>query len=116
MKGVGIAMVGAAALVALSVLGVSAAAGADRAQAGDVANGMKVYAAQKCSVCHNIGTPGKKMGPDLVNTGATRDAAWLEKYLTNPKSLNPKNTMPAVKVKGQELKDLIAYMLSLKKK
>lgn len=87
---------------------------APQAPAGDKVKGEAIYKAQKCSMCHRIGTAGAKMGPELTKVGTKRDEAWLKKYLTNPKAENPKNMMPAVKVKGADLDHLIAYMLSLK--
>ncbi len=100
-------------------LGLSAAVtartdAAPQAPAGDKAKGEAIYKAQKCSMCHRIGTAGAKMGPELTKVGATRDQAWLHKYLSDPKAENPKNKMPAVKVKGADLDHLVAYMLSLK--
>jgi cytochrome c2 len=98
-------------------LGVHAAvlpAGAGQTPAGNPASGEKLYAAQKCSVCHKIGTKGGKMGPDLSAVAGKRDADWLRKYLPNPKLLDPKNKMPVVKLKGPEMEDLIAYLLTLK--
>lgn len=89
-------------------------AAAPLAASGDKVKGEKVYKDAKCSVCHKIGTVGGKMGPELTKVGATRDAAWLAKYLVNPKGENPKNKMPAVKAKGADLDDLIAYLVSLK--
>lgn len=85
-------------------------------RSGDPVNGLKIYTAQKCSLCHKIGATGGKLGPDLSAVGAKRDALWFAKYLVNPKIVDPKNKMPAVKVKGQELDDLIAYLHSLGKK
>jgi len=104
--------------VGLSV-GVTAGGGGGAATQAPVAKGDKVkgeaiYKAQKCSMCHRIGTVGAKMGPELTKVGAARDQAWLQKYLTNPKGENPKNMMPPVKVKGEDLDHLIAYMLALK--
>jgi putative heme-binding domain-containing protein len=81
---------------------------------GDKVKGEKFYKDAKCSVCHKIGSAGGKMGPELTKVGATRDMAWLRKYLVNPKAENPKNKMPPVKAKGVEMDDLIAYLLSLK--
>ena len=98
--------VSAMALIALVAAPVTAA--------GDKVKGAQIYKDAKCSVCHKIGPAGGKMGPDLTKVGATRDLAWLAKYLANPKAENPKNKMPPVKAKGAELDDLIAYLLSLK--
>jgi len=81
---------------------------------GDAAKGQKIYLDQKCNLCHKVGATGGKLGPDLSAVGAKRDAAWLGRYLVNPKVIDPKNKMPAVKVKGPDLDDLIAYLLSLK--
>lgn len=85
-----------------------------QAAAGDKVKGEAIYKAQKCSMCHRIGTVGAKMGPELTKVGTKRDQAWLHKYLSDPKAENPKNKMPAVKVKGADLDHLVAYMLSLK--
>ena len=93
---------------------VIAVAAAPVAAAGDKVKGEKVYKDAKCSVCHKIGSTGGKMGPELTKVGATRDLAWLSKYLANPKAENPKNKMPPVKAKGADLDDLVAYLLSLK--
>jgi len=102
--------------IALSAAVMFAVAGTGTlaAQSGNAANGEKLYTAQKCSVCHQIAGKGGKMGPELSKVAGKRDAKWLATYLANPKSLDPKNKMPAVKLKGAELDDLIAYLLTLK--
>jgi len=106
------------AVIVVFGLAVSATPGAFSApQTGDPVKGQKIYASAtpKCTLCHKIGATGGKLGPDLSAVGQKRDAAWLAKYLVNPKIVDPKNKMPGVKVKGQELDDLIAYLVSLKK-
>lgn len=84
-----------------------------------VAAGKKIYAAQKCDACHAINGKGGTSGPELTKTGAdTRHtAAWFEEQIKNPKAHKPDGTMPAYddKVKGKDLKALVAYMGSLKK-
>lgn len=91
-------------------------AGGVTGASGDPVKGEKIYAAQKCNLCHKVGATGGKLGPDLSAVATRRDAAWMDKYLQNPKIVDPKNKMPAVKVKGQDLADLIAYLESLGKK
>jgi cytochrome c2 len=104
--------------VVMAIAASSAAPNAAGAvPAGDPVKGLKIYTDQKCSMCHNVGaTTPKKMGPELTAVGTKRDAAWLAKYLPNPKGADPKNKMVPVKVKGQDLDDLIAYLLTLKGK
>jgi mono/diheme cytochrome c family protein len=107
------------ALLTFALIGIVSSsvpnAAAAAAPAGDPVKGQKIYVAQKCSVCHN-----GKMAEDLMAIGSKRDAAWLAKYLVAPTPLDPKNPpkvkMTPVKVTGQDLDDLVAYLASLKKK
>ena len=110
-------VMGGTMLAAMVLVAGPGAAGPD-AGSGDPAKGKVVYANHnpKCSLCHKIGDTGGKTGPELTAVGAKRDAAWLAKYLANPKAADPKNKMPAVKAKGQDLDDLVAYLLTLKGK
>jgi nitric oxide reductase subunit C len=77
----------------------------------------KALYAQKCKVCHSIGDDKGKMadkGGPLDGVGAKRDAAWLQKYLSDPKSVLPEAKMPKVKMTDQELSDYVAYLETLK--
>ena len=115
------------ALVIVGVLIVSAA-GLVRAQQakppakpapsakGDAIKGRDVFVAQRCSLCHKIDGSGGVLGPDLSAVGTRKNAAWLLRYLPNPQADKPANKMPPVAVKGQDLDDLVAYLLSLKGK
>jgi nitric oxide reductase subunit C len=72
---------------------------------------------QKCKVCHSIGADKGKMadkGGPLDGVGTKRDAEWLKKYLTDPKSAMPDAKMPKLKMTEQELNDYVTYMLTLK--
>jgi len=117
MKVAGMSAVVALVIAAVSVVGSTTATGLGGVK-GDPVKGRKVYlnANPQCSLCHMIGASGGKFGPDLTAIGKKRDAAWLAKYLPNPKFENPANKMPAVTVKGKDLEDLIAYLVSLKGK
>ena len=104
---------GAVVVAAVIAAGVAPAA-APTTQRGNAAQGAKVYAAQKCDTCHVIGDVGGKLGPELTSIGTKRTATWLEKYLLDPRAFNPDGKMPLQAVKGQELKDLVAYLVTLK--
>ena len=85
-------------IAAVSMLGATRANAPATRLAGDPVKGRQVYlnANPKCSLCHMIGASGGKFGPELTAIGKKRDAAWLAKYLPNPKFENPANKMPAV--------------------
>ena len=94
--------------------------GAEPGAAGDPVKGKAIFTREKCNVCHRVNGSGGVLAPDLSAVGARRSAAWLAKFLPNPTVLDPKNP-PKVKmtppnVKGQDLDDLIAYLLTLKGK
>lgn len=83
----------------------------------NLVRGKELYTQEKCVMCHMIDGVGGKIGPDLSdygNSGKTEE--WLIKFLKDPKSVNPKVRMPAVKSTYEELKSLADYLLSLKKR
>ncbi|OGQ06077.1 MAG: hypothetical protein A3F82_06265 [Deltaproteobacteria bacterium RIFCSPLOWO2_12_FULL_44_12] len=86
-------------LLAVAVAG-SAFAGAD---------GAALFKAKMCGACHAAG----KKGGDLKDS--KMDKASLVKFMKDPKSVNPKVTMPAVKATDEELNALADYVLSLRK-
>jgi cytochrome c2 len=108
----------AGALLAILSLGAGALPGRTAAKAakgtGNAGNGKKLYAAQKCDMCHKIGGSGAAVGPELTREGKKRNQGWLAAFLKNPRSKVPKGTMPPAKGSDKEIGDLAAYMLSLK--
>lgn len=121
VKGVRVVTLGLTVTLALSsALAARAAEQAKLAQKGaakgNAVNGRDIFVAQRCSLCHTINGSGGVLGPDLTAVGTRRNAGWLYEYLPKPQAAKPENKMPPVAVKGQDLDDLVAYLLSLKGK
>lgn len=86
-----------------------------RAQTGDIQAGQAIYAAQMCSLCHSRAGesgPMAHVGGSLDGLSSRRDAAWIEGYLRDPKSVIPNSQMPKTGLTDQELADLIAFLLA----
>ena len=84
--------------------------------------GAKVYAAQKCSICHSIAGAGNKKLP-LDGVGAKLTVDQIREWITNPteaaKKANstvkpPMRAYP--KLPKGDLDALVAYMKTLDKK
>ena len=72
---------------------------------------------KKCKLCHSIKGEGGKQadkGGPLDGVGAKRDRAWLEAYLTDPKSKMPDAKMPKFKYTPEELKAFVDFLSNLK--
>lgn len=79
--------------------------------AGGVAiaeDGAALYKSKMCGACHGAG----KKGGDLK--GSSMDKAAMVKFMKDPKSVNPKATMPAVKASDAELGAIADYVKTLK--
>jgi len=99
-------------------LGAAASAAAQDAK---VANGEKLYADQKCGLCHAVGEKGNKKGP-LDGVGAKLSNDELRQWIVDAKGMTAKTNAPRKpEMKNYALpKDdvdaLVAYMATLKKK
>ena len=103
----------------LGLTGLLVTAGVAHAQ--DVAKGAKVYADQKCSICHAIDGQGNKKGPlDGVGAKLSTDdiRAWIvdAKGMTDKTKSDRKPPMKNYVLPKDDLDALVAYMASLKKK
>ena len=92
------------------------------AQDAKVAQGEKLYAQHKCSMCHAIAGKGNPKGP-LDETGTKHSADELRQWLTNPQEMAVKSKstrkppMPSyAKLSKDDVEALVAYMQTLKKK
>ncbi|MCJ9669656.1 MULTISPECIES: cytochrome c oxidase subunit II [unclassified Neorhizobium] len=87
--------------------------------------GKAVFMARRCAACHTIRGTGATgtTGPDLTHVGSRRTIAAglmdntrgsLAAWIADPQTLKPGNNMPLVPLTGDELRQLSAYMESLK--
>ena len=104
------------------------------AWAGDAASGERLFRVQ-CGACHSAEPGINKVGPSLAGVAgraygtapgyryspAGRDVAvlWdddtLDKYLTEPKSVLPRGTMPYAGLRNPgQRSDIVAYLRTLK--
>ena len=98
-------------------------AGAATAAAQDTARGEKVYAAQKCNMCHSIAGKGQAKGP-LDGVGSKLTEAEIREWIVDPVAMTKKTNAtrkPPMTAKyknlpKEDLDALVAYMVSLKKK
>ena len=94
------------------------AAGAANAQ--DAAAGAKVYADQKCSVCHSIAGKGNAKGA-LDDVGSKLSAgeirSWIEDApgMTAKTNATRKPAMKAYSLAKGDVDSLVAYLSTLKK-
>jgi len=98
------------------------AAGA-AAQDAKVEKGAKVYADQKCSLCHSIAGKGNPKG-SLDDVGSKLTAEEIHHWIVDPVKMSAqakadrKPPMPAkyASLPKDDLDALVAYLSSLKKK
>jgi len=104
------------------LLAAGSQAGPTGAAAAQVADGAKVYAAQKCSICHSIAGAGNKKLP-LDGVGAKLTTDQIREWITDPAEAAKKANSTAKppmraypKLAKTELDALVAYLKSLDKK
>ncbi len=82
--------------------------------AQDVESGKKVYAAQKCQLCHAVAGAGNKKSP-LDGIGARLKEDEIKKWIRTPKEMKADTKMKAYPtISDKDLADLTAYMMTLK--
>jgi cytochrome c oxidase subunit 2 len=91
----------------------------------DAAAGKVAFLAKPCAACHTVrGTPAAgTTGPDLTHIGSRHTIAAgvfettrgsLAAWIADPQTVKPGNNMPMVPLTSVELRDISAYMESLK--
>jgi mono/diheme cytochrome c family protein len=108
-----------AALTGLAVLAGGTALAQDKAL---IDRGAKVYADQKCSICHSIAGKGNAKGA-LDDVGSRLKTDEIREWIVSPAEMTKKmkaERKPPMKtfpnLPREDLDALVAYMVSLKKK
>jgi nitric oxide reductase subunit C len=71
---------------------------------------MPVKFKQLCLPCHTLGGKGGSVGPSLDGVGNKYNKIYLRKWLSNPRSVKPKTTMPKLPLKKAELTELVEFL------
>lgn len=86
-----------------------------------LARGQKVYAAQKCAICHSVAGVGNKKGP-LEGVGSKLSSDEIHQWIVNAPVMAAKAASarkPAMKAYASlatdDLAALVAYLQTLKK-
>jgi mono/diheme cytochrome c family protein len=85
------------------------------------ATGEKIYAEQKCSVCHAIAGKGNAKGP-LDDVGSRLTPEDIRAWLTDAKAMTVKTKAPrkpemkAYTLTKDDVDGLVAYLMTMKKK
>lgn len=115
-------MVGFRLVLLIGFVALPITVAAEQATPAQVAQGAKVYAAQKCSICHSVaGVGNKKLPLDGVGTKLTVEQIreWIVTPVEAAKKVKStiKPPMRAYdKVPPADLDALVAYMKSLTSK
>ena len=98
-------------------VGLAAAAAAQDAK---VARGEKLYADQKCALCHSIGDKGNKKGP-LDGVASKLKVEEIREWIVDAKGqaakikATRKPEMKAYTLSKEDVEALVAYLATLEK-
>ena len=81
-----------------------------------VSPGAAVFQTKGCMNCHSLKGTGGTFGPALDKVGAGMTAEEIEKYVKDPKGVNPDSKMPSQKnnLTERELDEVARFLATLK--
>ena len=80
----------------------------------DVRRGQELYAQLGCAACHQLGTVGGYVGPELSNSGNRLKPGWIAAWLTTPGRYKPGTLQPDYGLSAPDARALTAYLSSLR--
>lgn len=87
---------------------------AGRAAALGVSPGAMLFQEKGCFACHRLYGTGGQLGPELTHAGSRLSYEVIEKILTDPRSVNPRATMPPPVLSHEERDRLASFLAGMK--
>ncbi|HET9361368.1 MAG TPA: c-type cytochrome [Vicinamibacterales bacterium] len=81
--------------------------------AEDARRGQELYDQLGCAACHQLGTTGGYVGPELSTTGTRLKPGWIAAWLTTPSLYRPGTLQPDYGLSNADVRALTAYLSSL---
>ncbi|NJD01922.1 MAG: c-type cytochrome [Ruminiclostridium sp.] len=79
------------------------------------AHGKQIYADKGCDICHTLTGATTEGAPDLLHVGSRLEPEYIFNHFKDPEAYVKDSSMPKTRdLSDQDLKDLTAYMMSLK--
>jgi mono/diheme cytochrome c family protein len=75
--------------------------------------GHDLYGQLGCAACHQLGTTGGYVGPELSSTGARLKPGWIAAWLRAPTRYKPSTLQPDYGLSAGDARALTAYLSSL---
>jgi len=75
--------------------------------------GAELVQKHDCQNCHRIGGEGALVGPKLDSILTYKSADEIERWLRNPRAINPSTPMPNFHFSDSEIAALLAYLKTL---
>ncbi len=75
--------------------------------------GQELYGQLGCQACHQLGTKGGYVGPELSTTGGRLKPGWIAAWLSAPQTYRPGTLQPDYGLASADVRALTAYLSSL---
>jgi cytochrome c2 len=75
--------------------------------------GQELYEQLGCRACHQLGTSGGYIGPELSQSGARLKPGWIEAWLSAPQKYKPDTLQPDYGLSGADTRALTAFLSGL---
>jgi nitric oxide reductase subunit C len=72
--------------------------------------GKMVWHKYDCIGCHTILGNGSYFAPDMTKIAKKKPAEYLKQFIMNPKSVNPKASMPTMGITAEEADNMLAFL------